>query len=182
MSSLNRGLIPVDTYQGIQMTELAIWTLLVHVAATLAMVGLIWFVQVVHYPLMSKVGRDHFRRYEMDHQRLVAWIVAPTMLTELVTAVILFWCRPLGLELTAIWLGMMLLASIWLITYTVQVPQHAALVVGYDEDVQRRLVRGNWLRTAAWSARGVLVIWMVGQVIGALSYNPASATLAHTLP
>jgi hypothetical protein len=30
--------------------------MLLHLAATLYMVGVIWFVQVVHYPLFSKVG------------------------------------------------------------------------------------------------------------------------------
>ena len=164
------------------MTEPAKWTLLLHVAATLAMVGLIWFVQIVHYPLFSRVGRDCFRRYEMDHQRLVAWIVAPGMLTELATAIMLLWYRPVGLEPTTIWFGIALLASIWLVTYTIQVPQHASLVLAYDEGLQRRLVRGNWYRTAAWSARGALVIWMVGQVFTALSVNTGSATLANALP
>ena len=30
--------------------------LLVHAASTLFMAGVIWFVQVVHYPLMASVG------------------------------------------------------------------------------------------------------------------------------
>ena len=164
------------------MAELAKWTLLLHVAATLAMAGLIWFVQIVHYPLFARVGRDSFRRYEMDHQRLVAWIVGPGMLTELATAIILLWCRPSGLDLVTLWLGIGLLASIWLVTYTVQVPQHATLVLAYDDEVQRRLVKGNWYRTAAWSARGILVIWMVAQVMTAVTVNPTSATAANALP
>ena len=162
------------------MTDLAKWTLLLHVAVTLAMVGLIWFVQIVHYPLLSKVGREHFRRYELDYQRLATWIVAPGMLTELLTAVFLLWFRPDGLSPMILWLGLGLLATIWLVTYTIQVPQHATLVLAYDEDVQRRLVRGNWVRTGAWSARGFLVLWMVAQVISNLSADPGGATLAGT--
>ena len=34
--------------------------LLTQVFATLFMVGLIWFVQIVHYPLYAKVGREQF--------------------------------------------------------------------------------------------------------------------------
>ena len=41
--------------------------LLVHVVATLVMTGLIWFVQIVHYPLMAKVGRADFAEYERLH-------------------------------------------------------------------------------------------------------------------
>ncbi len=163
------------------MTELEKWILLLHVAATLAMVGLIWFVQIVHYPLFSRVGRSSFRRYEMDHQRLVAWIVGPGMLTELATAIILIWCRPVGLEPITLWIGMVLLVSIWLTTYGVQVPQHATLALSYDEQVQQRLVRGNWFRTAAWSVRGLLVIWMVGQVISTAVANSAITQSVNTL-
>lgn len=146
-------------------TDIANWTLLFQVGATLAMVGLIWFVQIVHYPLMSQVPREGFRRYEMDHQRLTTWVVAPLMLTELSTAILLFWFRPEGIGSGAVWLGLILLLSIWLATYSVQVPQHASLVLSFDPDVHRRLVLGNWYRTIAWSVRGVIVLWMVGQLI-----------------
>lgn len=151
------------------MNEITKWTLLLQIAATLCMVGLIWFVQIVHYPLFAQVGREDFPRYEMDHQRLTLRVVAPLMLTELLTAVLLIWWRPVGVGIVSIWLGLGLLASIWLVTYLVQVPQHAALVVAYDAVVQQRLVAGNWYRTAAWTARGVLVLWMVGQVFTTLT-------------
>ena len=145
--------------------EFADWTLLLHVATTFALVGLIWFVQVVHYPLMAQVPREGFRRYELDHQRLTTWIVAPLMLAELLSAVLLFWYRPEAVDSIAVWLGFLLLLTIWLATYTVQVPQHASMVLSYDPLVHRRLVLGNWFRTIAWSARGLIVLWMVGQLI-----------------
>ncbi len=147
------------------MSALATYTLLVQVAATLAMVGLIWFVQIVHYPLFARVGPADFSRYEMDHQRLTSRVVVPLMLTELASAFLLIWWRPVGVGNFSIWLGIGLLAAIWLVTFTVQVPQHASLALSYDSDTQQSLVTGNWFRTMAWSARGVLVLWMVSQVI-----------------
>ena len=134
------------------MSEFEKWTLLLQLAATLTMVGVIWFVQIVHYPLFAQVGRDEFRRYEMDHQRLTAWVVGPLMLTELVSAILLVWWEPTGISTTFLWIGLALLLSVWAVTYTVQVPQHASLILSYDEAVQRRLVLGNWYRTFAWSA------------------------------
>ncbi|WP_146532508.1 hypothetical protein [Rubripirellula reticaptiva] len=140
---------------------MAIATLLLQVASTLAMVGLIWFVQVVHYPLFSRVGQSEFKRYETDHQRLTTWVVMPLMLTEIATAVLLIWYRPMGVGSIAIWLGIGLVAAIWLITFTVQVPQHAILTASFDAETHRKLVTGNWLRTVLWTVRGVLVLWMV---------------------
>jgi uncharacterized membrane protein len=162
------------------MTEFAKWSFLLHIAATFAMVGMIWFVQIVHYPLFSKVGRDSFRCYEMDHQRLVAWVVSPAMLTELITAIVLLWSRPLGISDISVRLGILLLVTIWLITYGVQVRQHAALILTCDTNMQRQLVKGNWLRTVAWSVRGLLVLWMVGQVFSTINVLSISTELTNT--
>ena len=164
------------------MSEFEKWTLLLHLAATLTMVGVIWFVQIVHYPLFAQVGRDEFRRYEMDHQRLTAWVVGPLMLTELVSAILLVWWEPTGISTTFLWIGLALLLSVWAVTYTVQVPQHASLILSYDGAVQRRLVLGNWYRTFAWSARGLLVLWMVGQLFTTIGESPAGQLARNAIP
>jgi hypothetical protein len=39
----------------------------VHAFATLFMCGLAWFVQVVHYPLMARVGEPQWSEYERAH-------------------------------------------------------------------------------------------------------------------
>ena len=54
--------------------------LLAHVGATLFMVGLIWFVQVVHYPLFGSVGREGFAGYSQAHSRLTGFVVGLPML------------------------------------------------------------------------------------------------------
>ncbi len=50
------------------MTTGLVILLAVHLAATAAMTGLIWFVQVVHYPLFDLVGRAQFVGYEAAHR------------------------------------------------------------------------------------------------------------------
>jgi hypothetical protein len=134
--------------------------LLLQLFATIAMVGLIWFVQVVHYPLMERVGEKEFCRYERDHQRRTTVVVAPLMLTEAGTALLLLWVRPSSVPLAPCVVGLVLLAVVWLSTYLWQVPIHRHLALEYHPDSIRRLVRSNWLRTAAWSARGLVVVWM----------------------
>ena len=128
-----------------------------HAAATLFMAGLIWFVQVVHYPLFAAVGRDRFVDYEGAHTRLTGWVVGPPMIVELVTAGLLVLRQPTALT----WTGLALVALIWLSTAFLQMPAHKLLMGGFDPDLHRRLVRTNWLRTAAWSARAVLVFSMI---------------------
>ena len=58
-----------------------------HFAATWTLVGLIWTMQLVHYPLFAHVGRHTFTACHHLHTTQITWVVAPLMFTELVTAV-----------------------------------------------------------------------------------------------
>jgi hypothetical protein len=133
------------------------WVLAAHAFATLFMTGLIWFVQVVHYPLFDRVGDSEFATYEKGNTRRTGWVVGGPMLLELGLAVVLAW-SPGG---TAAWCGLGLLGIIWLSTALSQVPMHRRLERGFDPSAHRRLVRGNWIRTTAWSLRGVLSVFML---------------------
>ena len=56
--------------------------LLAQTAATPFMTGVIWVVQVVHYPLFARVGVDGFREYEQSHQRRISLVVGIAMPVE----------------------------------------------------------------------------------------------------
>lgn len=142
---------------------MAEFILLLQAFATLAMVGLIWFVQVVHYPLFDAVGRERFAVYEVAHQNRTTLVVAPLMAVEALAAFLMIWFRPESVPAGAPIAGLMLLAMIWLSTYFWQVPAHASLASSYSKRMHRRLVRSNWVRTAAWTARGLLVCWMIAE-------------------
>jgi hypothetical protein len=138
--------------------------LLTHAAATLFLVGLIWFVQIVHYPLMARVPVSEFAAYEREHRNRTTFVVAPTMLLEALTAVMRLVVAPPGSGRILAAIGITLLAVIWLSTFLVQVPLHTRLDAGFDAAVHRRLVLSNWLRTLAWTGRGILVLVMLRAV------------------
>lgn len=135
--------------------------LVIHAAATWAMVGLIWFVQVVHYPLFDRVGPSSFRAYETEHQRRTTLVVMVLMPVELVTGIALVWLGPDTVAPAAVLAGVGLLGIVWISTALWQAPLHGRLGRGYDAGLVRRLVDSNWLRTVVWSARGGLVAGMV---------------------
>lgn len=131
------------------------WVFRLHLLLSLYMLGLIWFVQVVHYPLMGKVGRAVFVDYENAHTRLTSWVTAPPMLVELGTGLLLlywymgdwfWWGNAVGMGL------------IWASTFFIQVPLHAALSQQFDETQHRQLVHTNWIRTVVWTLRAVALI------------------------
>ncbi|MHC5115126.1 MAG: hypothetical protein ACYTGP_11950 [Planctomycetota bacterium] len=139
------------------MNEIVPILLIVHAAATWFMTGLIWFVQVVHYPLMKDVGAASWTEYERRHVSRTSFVVLPAMLVELGCAVGLLVADPGGLVVAA----SMLLGVIWVSTFAVQVPVHRRLERGFEAAVHRRLVRTNWIRTVAWSGRAVLAAAML---------------------
>jgi hypothetical protein len=138
---------------------------LLHLAATMFMVGVIWFVQIVHYPLLARVGSAEAVAYEQAHTQRTGWVVSPSMLLEGASAVLLFWVRPAGVSDLQAGIGVALSVVVWISTFLVQVPCHERLCREFDRGVHRRLVRSNWVRTAAWSLRGLVVLWMVHNTI-----------------
>ena len=143
------------------MTDIETTLLAVHLAATAGMMGLIWFVQLVHYPLFEAVGPDHFVAYESAHQRRTSWVVGPLMGVEGLSALAIAAALrdEIGLALTLA--GLALLAVIHASTVMLQVPAHRRLSERYDGDVVRRLVRTNWVRTIGWSLRVVVASAMI---------------------
>ena len=133
--------------------------LLIHVFATLFMAGLIWFVQIVHYPLFANVGSEEFRSYEERHQRLTTWIVGPAMLTELATGLWLVKNVPADSN-GIVWIGVVLVGVIWIATATLSIPAHNSLTVEYTSAAYNKLVTTNWIRTIAWTVRAILVLVM----------------------
>jgi hypothetical protein len=127
---------------------------LAHAAATWTMVGLIWTMQLVHYPALKDAAPGAFAR----NVRRTAAFVIPVMLIEAATAGAL-----LGSGGAAGWTGAGLLALIWASTALIQYPLHRALSARYSSGDYERLLRTNRLRVAAWSARGVVALILLAR-------------------
>ena len=138
--------------------------LLLQLFATAALTGLIWTIQLVQYPgFLHMTGRG-FRRVHTHHTMQITKVVLPLMAAELLVALYLIVNAPAG---TPGWMpavGAALVGVIWLSTAFVQVPLHGRLSMGLDEGAASRLVRTNWVRTIAWSARSALAAAWIAAV------------------
>ena len=130
------------------------------------MVGVIWFVQLVHYPLFAWVGNEYFAEYSVRHSRRTTLLVAPVMLLEVATALLGIWLRPPSVPVVLPFMGFLLLVLIWVSTIFVQVSQHDRLAQRFYKPAYHRLLQSNWLRTVAWSARSLLAAWMALKALG----------------
>ena len=135
--------------------------LLAQAGASCAMAGLIWFVQLVHYPAYRFVGEGDFRRYQTHHQRSTSWVVGPPMLVELSAAVALVIWPVADFHAGWAWGGLGLLGLVWASTAFCQMPLHATLLASGAAAEVERLVHSNWVRTIGWSMRAALSLAML---------------------
>lgn len=124
------------------------------------MVGVIWTVQLLQYPLMARVPADGFVAFEQAHQRRITMVLALFAPVEVVTA------AAVALTVAEVpgWLSIgagAVLAAIWVATGAFYGPLHGRLTQGFDPLLHRRLVRTNWVRTGAWTLRGAASVAML---------------------
>ena len=132
-------------------------SLLIHLAVTWMLVGLIWVIQIVIYPQFHRVGEAEFIKYHFAHCFRIGLLVVPLAMVEAVTAA---WLLYQGHREMSFVISLGLLPVVWLSTAVFQGPFHVRLMRGYENALMRRLMVTNWLRTIGWTARGVLVICM----------------------
>ena len=135
--------------------------LISHATSALILVGLIWTVQVVHYPLMAAVGPERFVAYEAAHApRMAAVVMLPWTVQGLTTLGLLI-ARPDGVASWSVAVAALTAAVPVLVTVVWSVPSHARLADGFDATTHARLVRTNWIRTWSWTAHGANAVAML---------------------
>lgn len=146
--------------------DIAEVALVANLVATAVMVGVIWFVQRVHYPLLALVSTDRASAVAREHQRRTGRVVGPPMAVEGASTLVLLVERPDTVSLVWPWVGAALLAVALGCTVMLSVPRHARMATHPDDEVGRSLVRTNWPRTVAWTLRGAIGVIMLAQVLG----------------
>lgn len=131
---------------------------LTHVVLTLCMFGIMWFVQLIHYPLLSRIEEKNFRVCEQWYVRSMIYVISPLMVLELITGLWLLWAIPARVALWVVRLNALLLVVLWASSLCVQLPMHWKLAKGFSTRVYRCLVQTNWIRTLTWSVRACLLV------------------------
>ena len=118
--------------------------------------GVIWTVQLVQYPSFALVPPDKFAAYHRAHSTGISWVVMVPMVLELLLAGCWAWVAASAVA----WWALGLVVVIWAVTFFVAVPLHNRLAAdGPAYAAVYGLVRTNWLRTLAWTARLGLLGW-----------------------
>jgi hypothetical protein len=135
--------------------------LIFNACLTWYMTGLIWFVQVVHYPLFDRAAKDQFIEFATRHCQLTGTVVVAPMVGEAISALILaiYWQ---GSSKTLVWVNFGLVVGIWLCTAIFSIPSHNKFcTMGFSEATLNYLVQSNWIRTTLWTCRALILAWLL---------------------
>ncbi|MEM9080801.1 MAG: hypothetical protein AAGC74_08940 [Verrucomicrobiota bacterium] len=128
-------------------------TSLTHAFASFGLFGLIWTIQLVHYPAFAFIEAAHWHHFHQKHSRNITLIVFPLMLIELLTAIQLIIEARTPSHL--VFLACTTLT--WTLTAAVFIPLHNSLSRHPEPQKIRRLINLNWTRTAIWTINTVAV-------------------------
>ena len=130
------------------------WLFKINFISTSFMVGVIWVIQLLHYPSFHFINDQKYVDFQHFHMQRISFIVIPAMLVELASGLLLayFFRSSLTIILLAFLLG------IWGITFIFFTNIHQNLTNGYDHSIVDRLIQINWSRTALWSLRFIILL------------------------
>lgn len=158
-----------DHFTAIHFTMLL---LICNLVVSAILTGLIWFVQVVHYPIFLKVPSAGFKEFQAQHMQTTTYVVAFPMLAELLlSGMLLMQAYPGKLPATH-YTAFACVMVIWAVTFFISVPIHNQLVLsGYNAVLIKQLVATNWLRTIFWTIRTGILVFMVWRAVTSREFS-----------
>lgn len=133
---------------------------ILHFIVTLLLTGMIWFIQLVHYPLFHAIDPRDFPQYERENFR-TTYLNLPLMILEAASGVYLYWISDSPLLLA----NLVILVLNGLVTLVLKVPAHLRLSIDASPEAITNLIRINWLRTLAWTSRALILAFVFKTVI-----------------
>jgi len=128
--------------------------------------GQIWFVQIVVYPLFAQVGEpDYVRYHSLYTRRIPLPVILPGFASFLLPVALAFYgpAVPAWMNVANIGAGLVGL----LVTVLLEIPRHGRLEKGGKNDaVIAELIRFNWPRTLSISAQAVVSLLMLLHAFG----------------
>jgi len=121
--------------------------------SNLLMIGISILVQFIIYPSFKNPDFKNFNSFHLSYSNKMFYIVAPIMLTELFSSVILIYKTPSKTYL----ISLIFLLLIWLLTFLFIIPIHNFLSTNHSIKKVERMIRLNGLRTFFWLSKYLII-------------------------
>jgi hypothetical protein len=138
--------------------------LFIHLIASFSFLGLIWYVQIIAYPQFKMVDPEDWIAYERNHTKRSFWLIAPLFCLESIGIL------GVGIYLWSAFPALIIASALcyfmaYTATFTIHVPLHRKLSERFNKEEIDRLIKTNWWRTAAWTAKAILAMALLYKVL-----------------
>ena len=121
------------------------------------LLGLILVVHFVHYKSFYFISDKEFIGFHIFHTRNISYLVIPLMIIEASTSIMIcfFYYGLLPL------INLILVLSIWIVTFLLQVPCHNKLSSGKSETTIKKLIDTNIIRVYLWLFKTISILLII---------------------
>ena len=123
--------------------------------SNLLMIAISILVQFIIYPSFKNPDFKNFNSFHLSYTNKMFYIVAPIMLTELSSSLILFYKNPSKTYLISLFFLML----VWVLTFLFIVPIHKFLSTNHSIKKVEKMIRLNGLRTFFWFSKYLIIIF-----------------------
>ena len=128
--------------------------LLFQIVINVYLLGVIIMTQFITYPTFLIIDKNSFNKYHRKYVNIISIIVAPAMVLEIISLIVLVYLSKDFLLVKSL----ILLLCIWLTTFIIMVPSHNILSRKKDSKEIKKLININWVRTFLWSVKLIVML------------------------
>tara|TARA_B100001564_G_scaffold220439_1_gene185718 strand:- start:669 stop:1094 length:426 start_codon:yes stop_codon:yes gene_type:complete len=128
--------------------------LLFQIVINVYLLGVIIMTQFITYPTFLIIDKNSFNKYHRKYVNIISIIVAPAMVLEITSLIVLVYLSKDFLLVKSL----ILLLCIWLTTFIMMVPSHNILSRKNDSKEIKKLININWVRTFLWSVKLIVML------------------------
>lgn len=142
------------------------YLLLASLSLSLYLLGVHWTFQLVHFPLLTRVGVNEFQDYQTSHQKRVLWTARIPRMIALALAIILILLDPWGISSIELYLytGTLLLATLISMAF-IRPLQGMLSQQGYSKKMIQTMTRLYWSRTILSTAGAIILLIIVARLL-----------------
>ena len=130
--------------------------LLFQIVINVYLLGVIIMTQFITYPTFLVIDKNSFNKYHRKYVNIISIIVAPAMVLEITSLIVLVYLSKDFLLVKSL----ILLLCIWLTTFIIMVPSHNILSRKNDSNEIKKLINTNWVRTSLWSVKLIVMLFI----------------------
>jgi len=139
--------------------------LLINLLSTILIAGILWFVQLVHYPLFNEIPAKNFINYGYYHSRKVSGIIKPLFIVDFTTLILLLILLGSNLSTNLMIVNVTIFIITIVLTQIIFIPIHQKLSKSPNSQTISQLIRLNWIRTLIWSLKVVFMLIIIYETL-----------------